>query len=230
MSYSSDKVLEVIKETFRDYYKELLVNPKITEKFGEDIIHLRQGIKDGMFTNRISKRRGNPCVYNRYNVIGNTLIFKHFLEGFLDGHSTEQFYDYLIRVNYEMILYRGVTDNRDVGYFPSKFREGRKEQIKIPFSTSTSLDFVKKWIDDEPCCLYIIHVPFNRFRKFYMSGKLQYIPLMYLDEDQKEITLGPGKLKLIRKEVDTNGITHHHLEYEPTKIDEDWDSSMYSEC
>lgn len=230
MSQQSDKVLEVIKETFNDYYKELIWDPKLIEKYGERILHLRQGIKEGMFTNKYSFKRDKPCIYNKYDVMGNTIVYKDFIGLFLKDDCIRQFYDYLVKVNYEMILYRGVLDNKNIKYFPSRTMEGEVEYAKIPFSTSTSLEFVKKWIDKQPCCIYVIHINFSRFKKFYIDRKLDYIPFIYLDEIQNEFTLGPGRLIHIRKEMDVNGILYSHIEYDPIKIDEDWDRSMYSEC
>jgi hypothetical protein len=221
-----DEVLDFIKYAFFRFDDELKTHP---DRYSLDIIHMKQSIKEGAFTNKLMTKMGTKCINRKFVTLQFCYYFKEFIYNFLSSQYVRVHFEELVKHNYQLVVYRGVRDSRETEYFPSRFRKGKKEIIKIPFSTSTSIDYAKNWIRNDPCCVYKIYVKFGMFKRFIYGGKLEYIPLIYIDQTQEEITLGPGLLRLFDTTKEGNKKIYHMV-YEPFPMDEEWDQKMHQDC
>jgi hypothetical protein len=222
----NDKVLDVIKNTFRDFDAQLRYSK--THPF--DMKFLKQNIKEGLFTNRVTNINGVRCLIRKSNLIDNCYRYKDYINSMLSDKKVRDFYNYLVKKNHRMKVYRAVHDNFETKYRPSSFVVGQSEIMKIPFSTTTDLEFAKYWSEGYACCIYEIQIDFKSFKRFYSDRKLDYIPFIYIDEEQREFTLGPGLLK-VKRISRVDGFKMYHMKYEPFPImNEEWNEKLYKDC
>ena len=224
--------LEIIKDTFRDF-DDILMKFKDKKLYPSDFYHLKSGITQGTFMGKLGKDY-TQCVRGRSFLGDNTFIFRDFIKTYLTIPDIYIFIKHLVDNNYNMIVYRGAVDNPREKYFPSKFKLDKSEVIPIPFSTTTDIHFARDWIKSSTCCIYVINVNFRKFKKFIKDNRLTYIPLLYIDKTQEEITLGPGSLKLVNITFEQHNARTYkllHLDYTPYFIDDDWYSrDLPNEC
>ena len=219
----SNIIIQNIKRLFNNFYLQL-GNPR----YSTEMANLKFSIKEGVFTNIYGYVNRQKCIYSKINKLEFTGVYKLFIDEFLKDTQTRQYFERLVNTGFQLYLYRSVYDNSDLKYFPSKFNRGH-ENVKFPFSTSLEQDFTFKWLGNNDCCIFEIRVDFSKFRRFLnRQNELQYLPLIYIDEEQKEITLGPGRLNYINKYSIYNRHSHKNIriirvEYEPFPIDEEYE-------
>ncbi len=227
----SDKV-SIIKTLFNNFYTQI----RTSGTYNINLSHIKHSIKEGCFTNIYGYKNGQNCIYGLEGRIEFVQQYKDFIQAFLSNGEYNKIISKLVEEEFELLVFRSVKDNEDIQYFPSKFNEG-SEYIQMPFSTSLNPNFANKWIEGYDCCIYVIKVNFSHFREF-MNGddELEYIPLMYLDSDQEEITLGPGELVYnnqytIKNKLDGNKeVKCIVLDYYPVPINKEWKKYLYTDC
>ncbi len=229
----SKDIIAEIKAHYNHFYDELLSpnNP-----YENDIKLVRYNIQsDHVFTHSYGYKQREKCIYEKSNKINHTQLFKKFIEAFLSSKDHRDFFKFLIDTNYSLTLFRSAYDNKQIRFLPSKFKNGYQD-YKLPFSTTLNPEFAKHWIADNSCCIYVIKVDFGRFREFInYDDDLEYIPMIYLDETQQEITLGPGRLSYrgeytIFNEKSGTSTRCLQVDYIPFPIDYYWKNHLYKDC
>ena len=101
-------------------------------------------------------------------------------------------------------LYRNVKTRENLEYHPEDYKVGEKIEQILPFSTSVEPEFpVYIWADRQPCCLLKINCTLDdniNFMCLQSLNKQEMLKKMFEQvgvQYQSEITLGPGRFKVI---------------------------------